>query len=355
MRVLVRADASFGIGSGHVMRNLAFADALRRRGANVSFLMRSRPGDLLALVASRGFETAALEGGDAGSGLGVPLQTEYDQVTAYLSTHGTYDLIVVDHYALGSDWENAVRGGAARIFVIDDLANRAHACDILLDQNFGADDPQRYRGLVPQSTRLLLGPAYALLREEFRTIAAAPRERDGRVTSLLVFMGGTDDSGQTLKALRAAAALQSRLNVSVVLPPESPHAAETKSLCERFGFAYLGRVEQMAALMDAADASIGAMGIAAWERCALGLPSLVLSVAENQEHAARACDAAGAVRWLGDAGSVDEARIARELEAFISDSRALAQMSSRSRALMQLESGFPTDRTVDAILESCHA
>jgi len=355
LRVAVRTDASDLIGSGHVMRTLAVSQALHARGAHVTYICRNRPYGMRGTIESAGFEVDELpavhEPGDAW--LGATYEEELADSARALEPLAPIDLLLVDHYSLDTRWEGRMRAFCRRVMAIDDMANRVHDCDILLDQNLGADDPGRYDALASPHTRRLLGPKFAMLREEFRPYIAHPRERAGSIERILVFISGFDPGDETGKALRALDTLEQRPSVvQVVLPEEAPHAARIREHCERSGYSYLGRVQTMAPLMNDADLGIGGVGSTTWERCALGLPAIVVTVAENQRNGARAAAQAGAIQWLGEAQDVAEGDIAGAIAQLQRDPARLPAMSEKARALIGAEDGtFPMDRVLKCIFE----
>lgn len=354
-RVVIRTDAAPEIGSGHVMRCLTLANALRARGAEVAFVSRKRAGDMHPVILQAGFDVLPLraQAGASDAWLGASYKHEIDGAAQLLEALGKIDLLIVDHYSLDARWESRMRSFCDTLVAIDDMCDRAHDCDILLNQNLGAEDPHRYGGLLPSHARLLLGPRYALLREEFRPFVTSERARDGRVERILVFLSGFDPGDHTSKVLRAIAALPSPPRVDVVLPEEAVHVAAVRGLCERSGFRFLGRVESMACSMSEADLAIGAMGTATWERCALGLPALVMTLAENQRGAAHACASFGAVEWIGDADTVDESAIRRHVQELQSDSARVRSMSKCAREVAGAQDGtFSTDRVAGALTET---
>lgn len=322
-RVVIRADASRAIGSGHVMRCLTFAERLRKRGDDVTFVSRELPGNLIAFVEGKGFrvlylphhaEDASLTGYAAW--LTVPETVDAEETLAAVSRH--IDLLVVDSYALDIAWERRLRAVAARIFVIDDLANRVHDCDALLDQNFYRDAAHRYDGLVPATCDVRIGPRYALLREEFFAARRSLRTRDGHLRRVFVFYGGSDLTRETEKAVRALLAVpELRLAADVVVGSSNAHLAEIKALCAGHESLHLHvQAQNMAALMAAADLALGAGGTTTWERCFLGLPALVTVIAENQRSIAKDTAAAGLVRYLGTWEEVTEVRLVQELRTY---------------------------------------
>jgi UDP-2,4-diacetamido-2,4,6-trideoxy-beta-L-altropyranose hydrolase len=191
--------------------------------------------------------------------------------------------MIVDHYALDYRWEQMIRPMVGGIMVIDDLADRIHECDLLLDQNYYSDMASRYWGKVSPDCRLLLGPRYALLREEFRQIHTQVKPRTIEVKRVLVFFGGMDEGNYTALALDALAAIaRPDVQVDVVIGAMHPAKEEIEEVCARHEFGCHIQIKNIAALMAAADMSIGAGGGAIWERCCLGLPTIAFCVAENQ-------------------------------------------------------------------------
>ena len=317
MRVVFRADASVTIGTGHVMRCLTLAEALRKAGAEVAFVCRELDGHLAGLIRAQGFDVHVLPPleppTDPLTWMAAHWQEDAAQTASFLKTRA--DWLVVDHFALEGRWEREMREHANRLMVIDDLADRAHDCDLLLDQNY-LQDPTRYDTLLPAGCRKLLGPAYALLRDEFgRAREAWPRET-GEVKRIFVFFGGTDPTNETAKTLRA---LQrwgegKTLTIDVVIGGGNPHRAEVKTLVDAMPNALLHvQASNMAELMARADLSVGAGGSTTWERFCLGLPSLVVTTATNQEAIARTLAEDDYHLLLGDHTSANEEKIMKGL------------------------------------------
>ena len=286
-----RVDATSRIGTGHFMRCLTLADALRQRGAQIRFVSRGLPAYLGDMLESRGIEFAPL-GNTAGkaagdlahsSWLGTSQDRDVQDSAATLEDR-KWDWLVVDHYALDARWENAMRGSAGKIMVIDDLADRVHDCEVLLDQNYCHDMQTRYQGKVPEQCRLLLGPRYALLREEFRKLRAQVKPRSGEVRRILMFFGGVDAGNYTGLTINALSGLDLKgAEVDVVIAAQHSHRTEIEQACTTQGYACHVQTPRMAELMATADISIGAGGSATWERCCLGLPALSLYSRESTQ------------------------------------------------------------------------
>lgn len=326
MNIVFRVDASAQIGSGHVMRCLTLAKRYRREGHTVFFVMRALPSNLVSYAEGEGFPVHALPhvaSQQTHTGylawLTVTQEQDAQETAEVLRVCGQIDRLVIDHYALDAVWENICRPLVHEIMVIDDLANRRHNCDILLDQNFYENASARYMGLVPDHCRLLLGPQHALLRDEFYEIK--PRRRTGALHNILVFYGGSDLTDETSKALRALSRMSlPGVTVNVVVGAGNPHKEEVRALCAAMPrVRYHCQVENMAELMSVADLALGAGGTSMWERLALGLPAIVTAIADNQLDSCGNCAAAGLIDYLGRAEDVDEEMLARAVRTFVDD------------------------------------
>lgn len=293
MRVAFRCDASTLIGTGHAARCLSLAEALKRGGADVSFVSRELPGNLCELIVARGHVVHRLPAPqtpcDAGNGLahahwlGVDWQRDARETRSALGPALANDWLVVDHYALDARWEREAGADRQRA-VIDDLADREHDGALLLDQNIDAS-AERYRGKLPADAQLLLGPRYALLRPLFASLRAQARPRDGSIRRVLINFGGADSANLTLVALEALAASRLRaVTVGVVLGPLHPDPDAVRRVAATLPDCSVEQaVAELGTHMVAADLAIGAGGGTVWERACLGLPAVLLPTAANQQ------------------------------------------------------------------------
>jgi UDP-2,4-diacetamido-2,4,6-trideoxy-beta-L-altropyranose hydrolase len=290
MNIVFRTDASSQIGSGHFMRCLTLAEGLKKQGAQIHIISRNLPTHLSDMLIQKGMEYIPLSTDTTqeptdelahASWLGTS-QAQDAQATIKALTNQSWDWIVVDHYALDMRWESAVRASCRKLMVIDDLADRQHNCDLLLDQNYYADIQTRYIGKVPAHCKLLLGPRYTLLREEFGALRAQIKPRTGEVKKILVFFGGVDAYNYTSLAIQALAELNCKQQVDVVIGEQHPKREQIQLACFDNGYVCHVQTTRMAELMAEADMAIGAGGTATWERCCLGLPTITLCSAENQ-------------------------------------------------------------------------
>ncbi|MFT6909767.1 MAG: UDP-2,4-diacetamido-2,4,6-trideoxy-beta-L-altropyranose hydrolase [Oleiphilaceae bacterium] len=293
MNIVFRTDATSEIGTGHFMRCLTLADTLKKQGSQVCFVSRNLPTHLSDMLEIRGMGLLPLtnkalnkNSGDLAHSHWLGLKQEDDaQATIHALSDQEYDWLVVDHYALDICWETALRANVKKIMVIDDIADRVHDCDILLDQNYYTDMRFRYEGKVPKNCQLLLGPRYALLRDEFIKIRNQIKPHTGKVKKLLVFFGGVDADNYTELTIEALSKLSLKeVQVDVVIGMQHPQKKRIVELCSAHGYICHVQTTRMAELMSEADLAIGAGGTAAWERCSLGLPAITISVASNQSN-----------------------------------------------------------------------
>lgn len=359
MKIAFRTDASLQIGTGHVMRCLTLADALRERGARCTFICRLHSGHLLDMIAQRGHQAVALPNGGTtthhrpadlahAAWLGTEWQTDAQQTSEALG-NDTVDWLVVDHYALDHRWEHALRPHCQNLMVIDDLADRAHDCDVLLDQNLGRS-AQDYGGLLKPHTTTFIGPQYALLRPEFAQLRSQSlaRRTQPQLKHLLITMGGVDKdnvTGQVLKAL-SACHLPPDLRITVVMGAHAPCLAGIQQQAAQMPgpTQVLVGVNAMAQLMADSDLCIGAAGGTSWERCCLGLPTLLLALADNQLPGAQALEKAGAALVVGNAQNVSQV-FEKHMQ-----SGASVQLKNWALAAAAVTDGLGVQRIVAAML-----
>lgn len=292
LKIAFRTDASSQIGSGHFMRCFALADELKKQGAKVRFLSSNLPAHLDSLLNVKGFEYTPLTTNKtkepcdelAHSGWLGTSQIQDARATVQALADQLWDWIIVDHYALDERWERAVRSSAKKLMVIDDLADRQHDCDVLLDQNYYTDMQVRYIGKVPSHCELLIGPHYSLLRDEFRLFRKQIKSRNGLVKRVLVCFGGVDADNHTERAIDALSVMSmSDVHVDVVIGSQHPCCEPIKKICLQYGFDCHVQADNIAELMAVADLAIGSGGSMIWERCCLGVPALTICTASNQQ------------------------------------------------------------------------
>ncbi len=344
------------MGVGHLARCLALASTFRARGIHPKFICRQHEGHLLPLVRSADMTVIGLPAPlqnaangieDYAAWLGVSQEEDAGETMAALAGERV-DWMVVDHYGLDAQWERALRSQAQHLMVIDDLANRQHDCDVLLDQNFLPAPDERYERLAPPECRRLLGPRFALLDDAYRRYRCNDRRRDGDIRRIFVFFGGSDPGNLTGAALEALSYRSLRhLAVDVVAGANNNNRSQLQRLAaERPGTTIHGSRAHLADLMSSADLAIGAAGVTTWERMCVGVPSLVVSIAENQRPTAETLAESGLIQYLGTSRDVGRVELGAAIERAIEGKRDLADQSLRGRLLVD---GLGAMRVIECI------
>lgn len=328
MKVLLRADASVQIGSGHVMRCLTLAHALRQQGAECHFVCRQNDGNLIDYIMQQGFMVFSL------CGIFENEAQDAKQTLAQLAQQ--YQLLVVDHYSLAKTYCTELRQQCRQIMVIDDLANRQHDCDLLLDQNLLPNASSRYNHLVPAHCIQLLGPSYALLREEFYQTKAQPIPQH-----ILVSFGGSDEHNLTTLAITAIASLKfQQVTADIVIGANNPWRTELeKQLASQPNMQLHVQCNYMAALMQKAQLMLGAGGASHWERCISRLPGLIVTVAENQQATTAYLEQLGACVWLGQAAEMSAQVFTEQLSYYLTQPALLDEISNKAADIVPITAG----------------
>jgi UDP-2,4-diacetamido-2,4,6-trideoxy-beta-L-altropyranose hydrolase len=361
--VVFRTDASTEMGTGHVMRCLALAEGLRDLGTKSRFICREHRGNLIERIAAEGHEVAAMPVDSpparppAGYASWVGGEIASDARQTLSLVPATANWMIVDHYGLDARWEGRVRQQVGKVMVIDDLANRPHCCDLLLDQTLGRRHSD-YAELVPAFALVRCGATYAMLRPEFgRSRAAALAGRgDRQLRRVLVTLGGSDPTNVTAVVLRAlqASDLPDDAEIVVVAGPSSPCTAEIMQLARlgRIPTRVVTNVSNMAELMFWADLAVGAAGSTAWERCCLGLPTVMTILADNQKFIALSLEDSGAVLNVGDANDpLLGSRLQTAIAELVTQPSRLAAMSD---AAARVTEGTGASQMAWQITSMCH-
>ena len=344
---LFRVDASLAIGSGHIMRCLTLANALQEQGWRTGFICRHLPEALQQQLQALAHQvivlpaTAAAAVEDIGPELthahwlGVSQSVDAQQTQQAIADQ-CCQWLIVDHYALDQRWQARFVEQGLNVMVIDDLYDRQHQGHLLLNQNIAIDASQSYQMLVPASMRCLLGPDYALLRPEFMQQRQRSAPRTGPLTQVLVFMGGMDATNSTAQAVQGLIALQQQgqlptgVGVQVVIGNQHPQRRQLVPWIQHHGFVCHVQTKQMAQLMAQANFALGAAGSASWERCCLGLPTAMLTLADNQMAIAQAIAQHGAGWYLGMQHQVSADDWANSLQRVLDQPQQIAQLSQQA-------------------------
>lgn len=359
MKIVIRADASFQIGQGHIMRCLALAEVMNDKGAEVHFICRNLPGFDMETISGQGFSVHLLPGFGTPvipeierNGLAhtewLPCSQEKDALDCLrvMEPLLPIDWVVVDHYCLDGTWEQLVGSFSKKLFVLDDLADRVHCCDFLLDQACMPGMDKRYAGLIPSDCRLVLGSDYALLRPEFVTERQHLDLNEGDVRRVLIFFGGADNQKETVKILEALKTVdRSDIAVDVVIGRFNPDREEIERLVDRMpNVTKHLYVREMAELIAKSDLAIGAGGMSVYERCCMGVPSFVVIQAENQHETGRRIQESKAGWHLGRAEELSKEVLAEHFNRILSSPE---ELKSCSRNAFNLVDGRGTFRVAE--------
>lgn len=337
-----RVDASREIGTGHVMRCLTLADELRRHGARCEFVCREHSGNMIQRLIKDGFNVHALpltshmDTDLAHSDWLGSTQAKDAQLSLRLLEKDQPEWLIVDHYGIDHRWESPLRSGTSRIMVIDDLADRSHDCDVLLDQNYGSS-AERYAGLLPSDCNQFHGPKHALLRPIYAEHRKSLVPRDGQVHRVMIYFGGGDDknnlTGMTLKAFEDPQL--DDIQLDLVVGADYVHLASLEKSVARKSKARIYRqLPDLSELMSVADLAIGAGGATTWERCCMGLPSIVVSIAENQRPACESLARRGLIEYLGDSTAVTAQIMSHRIRRCLTMPERLRSMSAKAIGLV---------------------
>lgn len=328
------------------MRCLTVANTLRAQQVECVFICRPHPGNLIDTIRVEGFTVIELSAPPLaaesllqGYARWLSCREEDDARECIEAIEGEWDAVIVDHYGIGRVWENTLRTIARQVVVIDDLANREHDCDILIDQNYYIKAQERYRHYVANQTTLLLGPKYSILRPEFYAQRGNASIRS-KISNILIFYGSMDSTGETVKALRALSLIDSDLlqgvAVHVVVGKLNKNKEVIASLCASdSSLHYHEQVDNMAQMICQCDLALGAGGTTTWERAFLLLPTIVTVVADNQRELTHTAHNLGIIHYLGTAETVGPNDIAESVSSLLMNPIMIRNLSLKCRELFE--------------------
>jgi len=343
MKIIIRTDASIKIGSGHIMRCLNLASRLKKVGVDVTFISRNLPGNMNSFILKKGFvlvelskpENKQISNFSHGKWLFVSQEQDAKETINNLQG-GICDWLVVDHYGLDQKWETLLRPHVKNIMVIDDFLNRAHNCDILLNQNYFLKNNNTYKGIVAPETRLLLGPKFALLSKEYLMARRKRKIHKGIINRVLIYFGSCPAQDVIEKVLEAFTLIKLKpLKFDIVLGAyEESQGLINVDNSMRDKIKYYTTIPSLHELMLKADLSIGAGGTTTWERFCIGIPSIVISTDENQEISAKALAKDGYHLYLGPAEYLKTNKIVKALKFFVDSPNSLKKITKIGKSLV---------------------
>lgn len=349
MNIYIRVDASIDIGSGHVMRCITLAKQLDSNNFNVVFICREADGDLEELIISEGFIVKLLPKIEVNIWKWMKVNAIKDALeTLEVINNEPVHLLVVDHYGIDQSWEKQFLN--TKIMVIDDLANRKHFCDVLLDQNYYVNSRDRYKAIVQKKTILCLGPKYALLRDEF-----FQEYKKNKMLSIFIFFGASDLLNETMKCINALLYLNKKYTFHVVLVvgEQNPNKEELqKSIKNLKSYEFHCQVKNIAELMSKCHFSITAGGTITWERAALGLAGGVIVVADNQLKLTESLVSENATGYIGESKDVDEFDIINFVQNVIENPKLLLDWTGNINRIVQVKEkeNLPIIQVINEVL-----
>ena len=314
-KIYFRCDSSFDIGSGHVIRCLTLANFLKKKGLFTTFICKETKGNLFDVILKHNHNLVVLSNNkkniwedDA--------QEIIDKIKDFNSSK---DWMVVDHYFLNKDWETRISSKLYKLFIIDDLCDRPHYGNILLNQNYLPGIRSQYKKILSSKTKILLGPKYALLSPEYKATRKLIKiNKKKKLQRVIIFFGATDHKEQTIKCLSILSKINLKLlKIDIVIGLANKKKKLIEEITNKIDNAILHvQIPSLCNLMKNADLYLGSGGTTTWERCCLGLPSIVISTSENQVRQNEYLFNKGVIKYLGKAESVSEENIRTALLMF---------------------------------------
>jgi UDP-2,4-diacetamido-2,4,6-trideoxy-beta-L-altropyranose hydrolase len=347
MRIAFRVDSSIEIGTGHVMRCLTLAHALAKHGAVCKFICRVHQGNLIEYIRAEGFqvEVLSLEINNESyvndlahsNWLGAGQMQDVKACIPLLNAFRP-DWLVVDHYGLDARWEEELAPYYHGLMVIDDLADRAHLCNLLLDQTFGRDKVD-YLPHVPAQSILLCGSEYALLRPEFSELRSYSlhRRKTPVLKKILINMGGVDKDNFTCSVLQSlkGSSMPSDSSITIVMGSGAPWLKDVQRQSQQLPWAteVMVGVKNMAQIMADSDLAFGAAGSSAWERCCLGVPSIIFVLANNQRKIGQQLSQVGAALVVSEEHLLQQ-RTKQFINQLVTDCAEMTNMTKIAKTLV---------------------
>ena len=329
--IFIRVDSSTKIGYGHLIRCLALADTLKK-SFKINFICTNLNGNLISQICKKKFEVFRFNT----KSQRINVKKDAEKTISIIKKHrNKKSLLILDSYILSQEWENRVRPYVKRLIVIDDLMDRKHSCDLIIDQNLHTQMNSLYTKSVPKNCVKLLGPDYAILRNQFIAQRKYAKIRSLPIKNILVSFGGTDNENHTLHALTSLKKLNSNVDVNVVTGTANIGKKIIKNFCKKnFNYNYFEQVENMVKLMQVADLCIGSSGTTTWERCCVGLPAIAIVASNDQKDIASAVSKNKCIINLGKIKKSDNVNYVRLMKNLKN-----SELQNMSRNCMKLVDG----------------
>jgi UDP-2,4-diacetamido-2,4,6-trideoxy-beta-L-altropyranose hydrolase len=360
MEIFFRVDSSQKMGTGHVMRCITLANRLRKKGCKCTFICRLHEGNITDRISAEKYKLHGLktrskitEKIPQNSKL---VHADWLQVSQEVDARDTKkilqkkkcDWLIVDHYAIDHKWERLLKPYTQKLMVIDDLADRYHECDLILDQNLIKNYNFRYHELIQKTTKILLGPEFALLQPQYSQLRPKVKPRTNKINRVFVFFGGADNFNLTKKTIKALCKLNVKnYKIDIVCPKISEDLKfSLEQLKASNDVKTFDTVDSLAPFIASADLAIGAGGATTWERLCLGLPSLIITLAENQKPVAKELDRLNLAKWIGHGDVVTSITISECIKYYFSKPKIKAW----SENCLKVVDGCGADRVAETII-----
>ena len=340
--IFIRVDSSTKIGYGHFIRCMALADTLQKN-FKINFISRSLEGSLISDIQDKRFGIFRFYSNSEK----INEKNDAQKTISLIKKHsGQKNILIIDNYQLSKKWETYVKPFVHKLIAIDDLPNRSHNCDLLIDQNLHTKVNGLYKGLIPSNCIKLIGPKFSMIRKKFRMLKKSVKPRTFPIKKILVSFGGSDIENQTLITLNSIKKMNRKINVDVVVGRANKCKKTLKIFCNRNNrFTYHEQIDNIADLMLSSDLSIGSSGSTTWERCSLGLPAIVSISSNDQRDIANSLSQKKCIINLGDVKKLKESSYINAITNLKKND--LRNMSKNS---MSLVDGNGTQRILKHIL-----
>ena len=298
---VIRVDSGREIGFGHGMRCLTIANEIKKKEFNVLIIMNRERNNLGELFKKNGHDVSYIINRKIGFKK-IDVKYDLEQTKRILQKFKEkIDIFLIDHYNIDYKWEKSLRQYVRKIVVIDDLNNRKHDCDLIIDQGLHHNMKNLYVKLVPKNCKILTGPKYAILRPEFHIFRKKLQKQNKIIKRIMISFGGSDPNNDTIKVLEGITKIKDReFSIDVIVGKANSSHAKIQKICEKMKKTRCYyNPEKMAKIMSKCDLAIGSGGSTTWERCCLGIPSIVSIASEDQYEATRILNSKKCIKNLG--------------------------------------------------------